>query len=182
MSVNEQALLRLMKQQHKAAGYGVAMTEGGGWINITGDDWSVWHRMKTLPRKVLALIVEHMGQMLIPGSCCRVSKKCVQDEIWDVIVDDEPGSVRRYPEGKIAATDLRWQERRIWQQTDGNVWLLDPELEELLGAEGALYYSGGRVCLDDGISRVYIEKESLTSADQEMARRIGAYMWVPGKE
>lgn len=71
MALNEKALTRAMENAYKGGGYIVSF--GGGSVQIAGPDWLVMMSEEALPRKALALIVEHVGY--IPAeSCLQISK------------------------------------------------------------------------------------------------------------
>ena len=77
MVINEQGLLRAMKEAYKADGYEIECMAIGNMIEIHLETsrWYVNCEIKNLPRKVLGLIAEHLGELPSPGQCFQVKKK-----------------------------------------------------------------------------------------------------------
>ena len=67
MVIKEQGLLRAMKEAYKGTGYEIACKEtaNGPEIYLKTGLWWAMCEMKNLPRKVLGLLAEHMGDRVI---------------------------------------------------------------------------------------------------------------------
>lgn len=76
MVINEQGLLRAMKEAYKADGYEIECIVIGNMteIHLETSRWYVNCEIKNLPRKVLGLIAEHLGELPSPGQCFQVKK------------------------------------------------------------------------------------------------------------
>ena len=63
MVINEKGLLRAMKEAYKSEGYEIKCKDNSGVqeIEIETTKWRVTCVLKNMPRKVLGMIVEHMG-------------------------------------------------------------------------------------------------------------------------
>ena len=88
MLINENGLVRAIKKAYKAGGYTV--NNLGDTMAIYTDAWFIKCNRAILPRKVLAVIVEHMG--MIPELGAPVS----------VLKGEDPQQVME----EIARTDL----------------------------------------------------------------------------
>ena len=190
MIINEKALLRLMKACQKSGGYWVAMTEGSpAWIYIHGTNWYVGVQRDKLPRKALALLVEHMGEMPYPGVACKILKDVVQDEFYELVTEPifsmnaDGRNNWTNPKMHLRPTPLTWRETKVWQRGDGKILLMNPDLMDL-----AIHFytyptaAGSAIFFDGGIEQVYIVPEMHLAGDEEFIKTIGATMWVPGKD
>lgn len=122
--INEKGLLRAMKNAYRGGGYEVAGYGEENTLFINGYSWCVAVPQKQCPRKVLALLVEHVG--LIPeGESFRVQKgEGAQDVLLSVALgpknrlgkllsEEEPEEIRK--------TAMTWKGWRIWQKTDSGI-------------------------------------------------------------
>ena len=65
MVIEEKGMLAAMKDAYKGGGYKVAVEDSAGCENMILHTamWTVVVLKKELPRKVLAMIVEHVGEV-----------------------------------------------------------------------------------------------------------------------
>ena len=139
MIIEDKALMKLMKEAKKSFGYHVAVSRSTGStknIIIMADNkhWAVVMEQKNAPRKVLGMIVEHMGTLPDPGQCYFVRKKDAQLEMSEIVTDmlsditdtDKPLLL-------IAGTPLYYGGYQLWQRKeDLRIFKVDPELADLL--------------------------------------------------
>lgn len=94
--IDEKGLAREMKREYKAAGYTVV--DHGGELSIYCDMWYVRCDKTKLPRKILALLAEHMGLLTAYGDALLIRKDedpqtllshLVGEEIGDWVETDE---------------------------------------------------------------------------------------------
>lgn len=129
--INERALVAAMKNDYKGKGYKAAVgTEG---VTICGHGWGVQTEMERVPKKALALLVEHLGALPEDGCVYGVSK--VDDPTVEMggLTDELLAEVRRQTKAagdKTAKqTPLTFCGWRVWQ---------DPEDLTVLLMEGRL--------------------------------------------
>lgn len=159
MIVNEKGLLKIMKEAHKSYGYSVAATNdaiGVESIIIITQKCVVVGDKKNMPRKVLALIVEHMGELPHCGEAFQIKKNEPQTEIFDAATQtlkdmhSENKSLR-----VIKRTDLTLGGYRLWQRKeDLKMFKLDPVLENVLEISRGIH----RIVGDDVL--MMVDKES----------------------
>lgn len=141
--INERGLCRAMKSAYRSGGYEVA---GGGEENtlyINGYSWYVAAPQKQMPRKMLALLVEHVG--CIPtGEAFRVHKNDGAQAIvlsmalqtqngWAKLLDQEDAT-------EIRQTAMTWKGWNVWQKTEtGTVLAFDGDLTALGFGKPALH-------------------------------------------
>lgn len=155
--VNERALLAAMKDAWKGKGYIVAHRDGS--YIISGDGWTLLCTEKLLPRKALALLVEHIGA--IPeGECLNVSKKAgIQTAI--AAVQEESFRQTEQRKQEIAApTRLTFDGYRVWQGESLRVLLMAEDLTGILvlpeGGTSRSFEDG--ILLDAGADRLIVLK------------------------
>lgn len=108
--MDEKGLCRAMKECYKGSGYEVAMVSGydlelatrtecdgatgevqeaeeDRYIIMSGPSWMTWCFLPEVPRKVLGLIVEHMGSIPMEDHAYRVMKSNTQEEMTDLLVN-----------------------------------------------------------------------------------------------
>lgn len=191
MIINEKALVRLMKAAQKCGGYRVAMTEGlTPWIYILGHGWTIGAQRDKLPRKVLALLVEHMGEMPYPGMASKILRDTVQEEFFEVVTEPifsaNVDGQHNWLDSKMAIrpTPLTWRATQVWQRGDGKIFLVDPDLIDISLYAGLVrpVYALGTLYFDNGTQQVYITPETPLAGDEDFIKTIGSTTWTPGKE
>ena len=140
--INERALLSALKGEWKLGGYLVGRTEKR--LVLSGSNWTLECTMQNLPRKVLALLVEHLGQIPEAGDCWNVSKRAgVQGAILPMKLDTEGGR-------PAAPTQLTFGGWRVWQEKDTlRILLMDPDLTDIV----VLREEGEAMSFGDGIQK-----------------------------
>ena len=166
MVINDKGLLRAMKEAHKSTGYEICCRKSGEFkeICIETSRWHIVCEAKTVSRKILGLIVEHLGEVPQVGQCYQIKKKESQVKIM------EPG---KPPFGGITPDDcvtpdgayktsLVWKHANVWKCAEtGKVLWIDPETEEILNFQGKAYCLGGKVLhMSDTVSAVSILPEN----------------------
>lgn len=124
--INEKGLLRAMKNAYRGGGYEVAGYGEENTLFISGYGWCVRVPQKQCPRKVLALLVEHVG--LIPeGEAFQVRKgEGAQDILLSVALGFENRVARLMGDDlpvKIRKTAMTWKGWRIWQKVESGIVL-----------------------------------------------------------
>ena len=184
MVIDEKGLLALMKDafRKKSTGYKVAcriseyrVTE----LVLAGAGWTaVFEREKT-PRKVLALIVEHLGDVPMLGQAFQVQDKNTQAEIFDMAVPELP--FLQTNKATIARTQVTYMGSRIWQRSDNHkVYMVSEKMENLLANynlplsltdDGKFYTSGAA-------SRVYISPIAAMHNEDTALNHLAKLQWV----
>lgn len=150
MVINEQGLLRAMKEAYKGAGYEIACKEtvNGPEIYMKTGIWWVMCEMKNLPRKVLGLLAEHMGDLPKPGQALQVKKKECQTMIYEDAIKSFYGVT---PDdcinpANVTKSDLTYKGYSIWMQQRGKkAYWIDPNLEDIIKITGKEVSLGDRV-------------------------------------
>ena len=150
MVINEKGLLRAMKEAYKADGYEIECKEVGGEkeIHLETTRWYVMCILQNLPRKVLGLIAEHMGDLPTPGQAVQVKKKECQTKLItehrDAFRGVTPDDCINPP--TIHKTALVYRYSNIWQQARGHkVFWVDPDLEDIMNLHGKVVCLGEKV-------------------------------------
>lgn len=112
--INERALLSALKEEWKGAGYTVGRT--GEELLLKGSGWTLLCTMEVLPRKVLALLVEHLGEIPGGGDCWNVSKKSGSQTAILQVADKEFLAALDARGADVAQTRLTFGGWRVWQE------------------------------------------------------------------
>lgn len=112
--INERALLAALKNEWKNAGYTVGRT--GERLLLGGYGWTLCCTMPVLPRKVLALLVEHLGEIPAAGDCWTVSKKGGSQTAILQVADKEFLAALDARGADVAQTRLTFGGWRVWQE------------------------------------------------------------------
>lgn len=185
MVIDEKGLMAAMKDAYKAEGYKVAVEDSAGIENVIlhTSMWTVVVMKKELPRKVLGLIAEHIGDIPKPGTAYQVKKKETQTEIFNMVADApldyQSGEKKRRV---IRRTSLVLGGFPLWQTaTDEKVVKVLPDEEEIINWIGCDVILIGEDVLvaDDDISRAYI-RCTIPKDPQErkMLEHLGKVKWV----
>lgn len=135
--IDERGLLSAMKSTWRSEGYTVAgyREDGERVLCIHGASWLAAIPYSAISRKVLALLVEHLGE--IPdGAAWTVRKGAgVQGRIMDVVLTRLDGLRRHIEEGEeelILRTNMTWKGYEVWQRPATlKVTAYDPELVDV---------------------------------------------------
>ena len=185
MIIEESGLMRAMKEAFKASGYHVAaeIDEAGiENIVITTASWIVIAEKKAMPRKVLGLIVEHLGEIPKPGEAFQVKKKEPQTEIFDVVQKSircihAEGDVLR----TLKRTDLTLGGFRLWQRKeDLRIFKISSGLEDIVqvGYGTVHMIRDEKMMMRDMESRVYLSVEITESREQERLDHLAKIQWA----
>lgn len=132
--IDERGLVAAIKDTWRHEGYAVAGYGSGDerTLCLHGASWLVAIPYSAISRKVLALLVEHLGE--IPdGAAWTVRKGAgVQGQIMDVVLTRLDGLRRHIEEGEeelILRTNMTWKGYEVWQRPATlKVTAYDPEL------------------------------------------------------
>lgn len=184
MVVNEKGLLRAMKDAYKRTGYTVAAENKAAIENIiiATHKWAVTVEKKNLPRKVLGLIAEHLGDIPAAGEAYEVKAKAPQIEIYDVAAQ----TIRNlHPEDQplkiVKRTQLSMGAHQLWQRKeDLRMFKLHPDMESIvMTTRGNVRIIGDETLMvDDLESRAYIRVEKLQPAEEPLFDHLSKIAWV----
>lgn len=151
--IEEKALCTAMKGAWKGAGYEVFAS--GDTLVISTDRLGVEMLRRNASRKVLALLVVHLGE--IPdGAAYAVRKKDGAQQMmldvamghWDGMRNRVEGAERRI----LRRTNMDWKNRGVWQEEGtGTVHTFDEGLANIIVAEpDGIEIADGLMVCDDG--------------------------------
>lgn len=178
--INERAMTAAMKAYWRTkAGYIIA--ESHGKVMILGGPWAVISSMKALPRKVLALIVEHLGTLPHSASfyVCKGQDAQVRILEEDMATMGELMSQAADAVQYCLPTPLRLNGFRVWQnlstlKTD----LMDQAYTDIVDQEAdvsPMAAANGLAWLD-GDEAVLITRA--THPDDGLLERLDGFRWV----
>ena len=183
MVINEKGLCAAMKDAFKkrSTGYKVAArisTVGEEEIILAAPGWTVIIARENAPRKVMGLIVEHMGDLPQLGDAFQVQDKQTQAEIFDIAVPSTPSVVKG---AAVKRTNLAYQGHQIWQRTDNHaVFMVAPAVEDLLDNFGipVLLTDNGMLYAEGIASRLYILPLQVMQNEMPALHHLAKLQWV----
>ncbi|MBR4289089.1 MAG: hypothetical protein IKT52_00415 [Oscillospiraceae bacterium] len=183
MVVNEKGLLRAMKDAYKGLGYKVAAKDTGGQLDIiiAAKYWTVVIENSCLPRKVRALITEHLNDNLNPGDAFQIKEKETQTELLETVLLD----IQNFHSGEkerriVRKTVLTLGGYSLWQSvTDQKVIKLDPDNEDVMAWDSKVVRLIGDnlLLLDDTNSRAYVTCMKSETVESNMLAHLSAVQW-----
>lgn len=185
MVVSEKGLMAAMKDAYKSDGYQVAVDESGGIDNVIihNSMWTVVIMKSELPRKVLGMIAEHIGEIPRLGTAFQVKKKETQTEIFNIVA----GAPMDYHSGNqprriSRRTSLILGGFPLWQTaTDQKVVKVYPDYEDIINRGNNVVRLVGDdvLMIDDDVSRAYIRATSPKDAQElAMMNHLAQIKWV----
>lgn len=192
MSVNEKGLITAMKEATTSGGYRLYMTDEAV---IMGTDWAVvFSDLSVIPRKVLGMIVEHIGD--IPkGECYEIfsTKKEIEviDYMGDVLSSELAafaGVVDHLMSGdrvKVKYTGVSAWGTYILTTENGQLRTIRPDLLEMIdGLGAAAFTSSGALTVEGEGYAMYVAtkgKEQLgTEKDSAIWEALHGVDWWRG--
>lgn len=150
--ISEKGLIRAMKNAWKGAGYTVSVRER--LIYIEGKEWDAVMHVDMLPRKALALLVEHIGSILKDGEAYTCTKGGGAQTVSPMVVFDRMNELIQLELHESAKkTKLSWGDAEIWQScADWRILGIDPEYAEIVGekSRGDAYIRDNYVIWQEG--------------------------------
>lgn len=185
MVVEEKGLLAAMKDAYKTDGYKVAVENSADIENviISTASWTVVILKKELPRKVLGLIAEHIGEIPNPGTANQVKKKETQTEIFDLTIQ----VLRDFHSSEkdrriIRRTTLLLGGFPMWQRTpDQKVVKVYPGYEDIMrwGNNVVRLVGDDLLLIDDMVSRAYVRiQPAKDSVEAQKLAHLAKIQWV----
>ncbi|MBR4308572.1 MAG: hypothetical protein IKT58_03150 [Oscillospiraceae bacterium] len=156
--VSEKGLVRAMQEAWRSCGYIVAIRDE--LIYIKHNAWDLLMPVKLLPRKALALLVEHIGCIPQDGESYQCAKTKGAQLVAPAIAHDNLEQLRRMGcSNGCEKTKLNWGDAEIWQ---GFGFLeirgLDPDYTRIVDIEksvNAFIWEHGVVWVDDAKIRIW---------------------------
>ena len=183
MVISESGLCAAMRDafRKKSTGYKVAMRQLEGEnpeVVLSTSDWTVIIEKENAPRKVLALIVEHLGDLPQVGQAFHVKDDNVQTEIFSMAV---PEAEQLQPNVTVKRTQIAYMGHTIYQREDNNtVYMIPPKLEDLLDGKLLPLYvaEGGKLYQAGLISQVYIKPYVPMQGDRQALQYFAEHKWI----
>ena len=184
MVVAESGLCAVMKEafRKKSTGYKVAADvlfgTGKEDLIVSASGWSAFINRENAPRKVLALIVEHMGDLPKAGQAFHVQDDQSQTEILNIAIPDGAEVV----EGAfVRRTNLTYNGYQIWQRVDNHdVFMVDPKMEALMDnySREVVLTEDGQFYLKGVASRLYVRPLQVKQNELPVLHHLARLQWV----
>lgn len=188
MIIEEKRLLAVMKARYKNTGYRVVTFghRGEDWIGICpeGSDapWYVLCERSNMPRKVMALIVEHAGDL--PG----------YREAWYIVKGGPVQTLEHEYEAGLMTTMLAFLDDvdpdrmdmalmtlnswRVWRNMrDDKLSLFNPLQTDLATGDGEKIAAGDRLCMRGAVSAVFVDPRPLDDLAKRQLEHLQKMPW-----
>lgn len=184
MILNEKPLAKRMTEDWKDQGYTVAgiLVEGEPWLAVVGTGYMAAVERSNAPRKVLATIAEHAGDLPGVGQAWLVQKGA---ELQLADFEYIEATVRELldqqaDEGLLARCRLILGTRRLWQNTaTGRIWLMDPAKTNIAAAPtDAIEPAGVWLRMRGTLSTACICRERADEADEKLLEHLQKVRWI----
>lgn len=183
MVIDEKGLLTAMKDafKKKSTGYKVAarVTEDGEEeLILSAPGWTTIISRENAPRKVMGLIVEHVGDLPKAGEAYQVQDKNVQAEIFRVAVPTPAIPVK---DVEVRRTNLTYSGYQIWQRTDNlNVFMLAPKFEDMMDNynRAVMLTEDGMLYVEGVASRLYLLPLQAMQNETPALHHLAKMRWV----
>lgn len=167
--INEKALCAAMKSAWRGGGYEVVGYGESNRLWINAENWGVELKQTEAPRKVLALLVEHLGE--IPrGTAWNVSKDAgAQQVVVDMMltrIDKLKDMLMREDETEIKRTAMKWKGLEVWQKESLMVLTYDGAAVRI--GEGDPVSCGNKLVWEDGGLVVVMPEEAMEMELREL--------------
>ncbi len=184
MILNEKPLAKRMNEDWKDEGYTVAgfLRDKEPWLGIVGTGYLAAVERSNAPRKVLATIAEHAGDLPGVGQAWLVQKGAeTQLADYEYIEDTIRELLSQEPdEGLMARCRLILGTRRLWQNTaSGAIWLMDPAKTNIAAAPAsAIDPIGMWLRMRGTLSAACICRERTEEEDEKLLEHLKKVRWV----
>ena len=182
MVISESGLCAAMKAAfgRKSTGYKVASRindNGDTEIILAAPGWTAVINRANAPRKVLALIVEHMGDIPNPGKAYQIQDKQAQSTILEIAVPEMPKKTA----AEVKRTPITYKGSRIYQRTDDDsVYMVSPKVEALLAS--TLIPLGvtdrDKFCAVGIASKLFLSPEDLMQDETDALGHLEEFRWT----
>ena len=183
MVINESGLCAAMKAafKKKSTGYKVAAQLSQNQeeeLVISAPGWIAIINRENAPRKVLGLMVEHVGDLPQEGKAFQVQDTKAQAEIIDMAVPEMGKAVLG---AVVKRTQLQYNGYQIWQRVDDHsVFMLAGKVEDMLDdynrpvilADNGMFYAQGVA------SRLYLQPLQVMQNDLPVLHHLAKMQWV----
>lgn len=187
MILNEKAVCAAMKRDVKDGGYVVfgMMHEDEQWIGISGyGGWMALAAQSTMPRKVLAQIVEHAGALPEVGQSWKLEKpKKGEIQRQDTLFTIVSGEAAELMDGEWASEldkiPMTLEEYSLRQDRENlRVKLVSPELEALAVWNGKAKFNGHWMAVGGLTSWCFIAREPDNVTHEVWLKHLSQMSWV----
>ena len=186
MVINEKGLCAAMSDafRKKSTGYKVAARlseKGERELVLSAPGWTAVISRENAPRKVLALIVEHVGDLPDEGMAFHVKDKDVQTEIYKMAVPEEPSLENGAAVPAVKRTKLTYDGHQIWQRTDNlQVFMMSQKIEALLdGFNRDIRLTGDGMFYVEGLaSRLHLSPIEVPQNEKVALSHLAKRQWV----
>lgn len=183
MIIDEKGLSAAMKQAYKkkSTGYKVAAQRRPGMreeIVLVAPSWTAIITREFAPRKVMGLIVEHLGDLPSVHNAWHVQDEQTQTEIFDMAV---PEKAELIPEAEVSRTALNWNGYQVWQRKDNlQVFMIDPRVEDLLVNYNMTVgmTEDGQFYVEGVASKLYFKPLQVMQGEMPALHHLAELRWV----
>ena len=184
MILVEKYLVKAMTADWKEEGYTVAglMVDGEPWLAVVGTGYLAAVERSNAPRKMLATIAEHAGDLPGTGAAWLLQKGAEsQMADFDYVEAAIRETIAEEPEeGLMARCRVILGTRRLWQNTaTGKIWLMDPTKTNIADAPASnIGATGPWLRFQGTVSVAAVCRETTDEADEKLLAHLEKVRWI----
>lgn len=172
MVVAEKGLIAAMNAARKSTGYKVGRDDSCIFIYTFG--WMVRFKIKKVPRKVLGLLAEHLGELPARNIAYEVKKRDVQECMFQVSSYEVSMFFRTGYGHRLAKTGFTYNGEPLWLDVVEEKGVqIPPKYEALVDSNEPCILEDGAITIQGDHSLVAFILPKVAEGDKELMERLG---------
>ena len=173
MVVAEKGLIAAMNAAKNSTGYKVGRDDSRIFIYTIG--WMVRFQTKKVPRKVLGLLAEHLGELPARNTAYEVKKRDVQECMFQVSSYEVSMFFRTGNGHRLAKTGFTYNGESLWLDVvEEKAVQIPPKDEALVDSNEPCILEDGVVTIQGDHSLVAFILPKVAEGDKDLMARLGA--------
>jgi hypothetical protein len=184
--INEKGLCACMKDAWRDGVGGYTVSVVGEEMTIRASAWIAQMPLGLVPRKALALLVEHIGSIPESGEAFRCAKKLGAQAVIAAVEAQVCSVGLPQSAGEAKVTQLHYKSKSVWQDTETlQIVAVNPELlrlvdhetdaEATIRQERISEYGDGNVLVWEDNCTIVIQCSEIEGSTRDY---LAAYQWV----
>ena len=184
MILIEKYLIKAMKADWKEDGYTVAgiMVQDEPWLAVVGTGYLAAVERSNAPRKMLATIAEHAGDLPGTGAAWLLQKGC-ESQLTDFDYTEAliRETIAEKPDDGLMVRTRMWMDtRKLWQNTaSGRIWVMNPAKTNIADAPASMIEpTGPWIRFRGTVSVAAVCRETVDEADGKLLEHLEKVRWI----
>ena len=172
MVIAEKGLLAAMKVARNSTGYKVGRDDTRLFIYTIG--WMVRFQIKKVPRKVLGMLAEHLGELPARNTAYEVKKRDVQECMFQVSSSEVTTFYQTGNGHRLAKTGFTYHGEALWLDVvEEKAVQIPPKYEALVDSNEPCILEGSTVTVQGDHSLVAFILLKVAEGEKDLMARLG---------